>query len=101
MKETMLFDWPVKADDQGYICLTDIWNATGQRKYHKPGTFLKKPRTKEYLEILRQSESPVFYETEDGNLFACTKLAYDYACWLSPEFTVFKYQVYEAHLRGA
>ncbi|VFT07115.1 KilA-N domain-containing protein [Escherichia coli] len=64
MKAITLFNTPIRVDESGMICLTDMWKASGKSESESPYHYLRNKQTKEFLaELEKNHESVVFYGT--------------------------------------
>lgn len=63
MKAITLFNTPIRVDESGMICLTDMWKASGKSESESPYHYLRNKQTKEFLaELEKNHESVVFTE---------------------------------------
>ncbi|EKH1345623.1 KilA-N domain-containing protein [Escherichia coli] len=61
MKSLTLFNQPIRVGDDGMICLTDMWKASGKSDAESPYHYLRNKQTKEFLvELEKNHESVVF-----------------------------------------
>ena len=102
MKELMLCGHPVRVDDQGLLCLTDIWIASGRDEKNKPSNFLRNDKTQEYISYLEKSLYRAFYTVKgrNGGTYAHRKVCYEFAGWVRPEYKDFVYDVLDAYYSG-
>ncbi|QQJ34829.1 KilA-N domain-containing protein [Salmonella enterica subsp. enterica serovar Krefeld] len=56
MKAITLFNTPIRVDESGMICLTDMWKASGKSESESPYHYLRNKQTKEFLS--RAGEKP-------------------------------------------
>ncbi|ECV6833536.1 KilA-N domain-containing protein, partial [Salmonella enterica subsp. enterica serovar Senftenberg] len=49
MKAITLFNTPIRVDESGMICLTDMWKASGKSESESPYHYLRNKQTKEFL----------------------------------------------------
>ncbi len=98
MKAITLFNTPIRVDESGMICLTDMWKASGKSEIpESPYHYLRNKQTKEFLaELEKNHESLSFTERGvHGETYGGKFVAYDYAAWLNPEF---KYAAYKSSM---
>lgn len=102
MKELMLCGHHIRVDDQGYLCLTDIWKGLGSVDKLRPKFFFENDKTKEYIRHLEKGGYPPFYAIRgrNGGTYACRHLAYEFAGWAKPEFKEFVYNILDAYYNG-
>ena len=97
MKEVRLCDKTVRVDDNGMICLTDMWKASGQSDENQPSYFLRNSKTKAYIQALEAKlQNCSLRKTRGGNTagtWAHKYIAYDYAGWIDPKFKIGTYTV--------
>ncbi|EPV9211634.1 KilA-N domain-containing protein, partial [Shigella sonnei] len=63
MKSLTLFNQPIRIGEDGMICLTDMWKASGKSESESPYHYLRNKQTKEFLaELEKNHESVVFTE---------------------------------------
>lgn len=63
MKAITLFNTPIRVDESGMICLTDMWKASGKSESESPYHYLRNKQTKEFsAELEKNHESVVFTE---------------------------------------
>ncbi len=97
MKEVLLCDKTVRVDDNGMICLTDMWKASGQLDENQPSHFLRNSKTKAYIRALEAKlQKCSLKKIRGGNnagTWAEKLLAYDYAGWIDPKFKIGTYTV--------
>lgn len=61
MKSLTLFNQPIRVGEDGMICLTDMWKASGKSDAESPYHYLRNKQTKEFLaELEKNHESVVF-----------------------------------------
>ena len=102
MKKLMLCDCPVRADEDGYFCITDMWIAMGREHKNRPFEFLRNDKTKEYIGILEKAGNPAFYTKigRNGGTYCCRHLAYEFVGWSKAEFKELVYQILDAYYSG-
>ncbi|MEL7747765.1 KilA-N domain-containing protein [Enterobacter cloacae] len=49
MKSLTLFNQPIRVGEDGMICLTDMWKASGKSDAESPYHYLRNKQTKEFL----------------------------------------------------
>lgn len=49
MKPITLFNTPIRVDQSGMICLTDMWKASGKSDAESPYHYLRNKQTREFL----------------------------------------------------
>ena len=97
MKNIYLNDYPVRVDEDDFICLTDIWKATGSVHGNEPSRFLELKRTKSF--VFETKEDACFEGTQntiswfvkvikgnDQSTFAYDLIAQKYAAWIDAKF---------------
>lgn len=55
MKAITLFNTPIRVDESGMICLTDMWKASGKSESESPYHYLRNKQTKEFLAELEKN----------------------------------------------
>ncbi len=102
MKAITLFNTPIRVDESGMICLTDMWKASGKSESESPYHYLRNKQTKEFLaELEKNHESVVFTERGvHGGTYGGKFVAYDYAAWLNPGFKYAAYKVLDDYFTG-
>lgn len=55
MKAITLFNTPIRVDESGMICLTDMWKASGKSESESPYHYLRNKQTKEFLAELEKT----------------------------------------------
>lgn len=90
MKSLTLFNQPIRIGEDGMICLTDMWKASGKSESESPYHYLRNKQTKEFLaELEKNHESVVFTERgAHGGTYGGKFVAYDYAAWLNPDLNM-------------
>ncbi|RIG58750.1 KilA-N domain-containing protein [Shigella sonnei] len=80
MKSLTLFNQPIRIGEDGMICLTDMWKASGKSESESPYHYLRNKQTKEFLaELEKNHESVVFTERGvHGGTYGGKFVAYDY-----------------------
>lgn len=67
MKSLTLFNQPIRVAEDGMICLTDMWKASGKSESESPYHYLRNKQTKEFLaELEKNHESVVFTGAVSG-----------------------------------
>lgn len=67
MKSLTLFNQPIRIGEDGMICLTDMWKASGKSESESPYHYLRNKQTKEFLaELEKNHESVVFTGAVSG-----------------------------------
>ncbi|QCT85786.1 DNA-binding protein [Escherichia sp. E4742] len=102
MKSLTLFNQPIRIGEDGMICLTDMWKASGKSESESPYHYLRNKQTKEFLaELEKNHESVVFTERGvHGGTYGGKFVAYDYAAWLNPGFKYAAYKVLDDYFTG-
>lgn len=102
MKELMLCNHPVRVDDQGYFCLTDIWKGLGSANKIRPKYFFENDKTQEYVRHLEKGGNPPFYiaKGRKGGTYAHRKLCYEFAGWAKTEYKDFVYELLDSYYIG-
>ena len=59
MKAITLFNTPIRVDESGMICLTDMWKASGKSESESPYHYLRNKQTKEFLAELEKNHESV------------------------------------------
>lgn len=88
MKSLTLFNQPIRVGEDGMICLTDMWKASGKSDAESPYHYLRNKQTKEFLAELKKNHESVVLTTRGvhGGTYGGKFVAYDYAAWLNPGF---------------
>ena len=55
MKSLTLFNQPIRIGEDGMICLTDMWKASGKSESESPYHYLRNKQTKEFLAELEKT----------------------------------------------
>jgi hypothetical protein len=55
MKSLTLFNQPIRVGEDGMICLTDMWKASGKSDAESPYHYLRNKQTKEFLAELEKT----------------------------------------------
>lgn len=55
MQALKLLDTHVRIDQEGMICLTDMWKASGKSESESPYHYLRNKQTKEFLTELEKT----------------------------------------------
>ncbi|EHC92975.1 phage KilA [Salmonella enterica subsp. enterica serovar Rubislaw str. A4-653] len=80
MKSLTLFNQPIRIGEDGMICLTDMWKASGKSESESPYHYLRNKQTKEFLAELEKNhesvESVVFTERGTTNLWFLRNAVY-------------------------
>ncbi|WP_133147915.1 KilA-N domain-containing protein, partial [Enterobacter hormaechei] len=86
MKSLTLFNQPIRVGEDGMICLTDMWKASGKSDAESPYHYLRNKQTKEFLVELKKNHESVVLTTRGvhGGTYGGKFVAYDYAAWLNP-----------------
>ena len=59
MKSLTLFNQPIRVGEDGMICLTDMWKASGKSDAESPYHYLRNKQTKEFLAELEKNHESV------------------------------------------
>lgn len=82
----------IGTDEDGYLCLTDMWRLSGQPEWKKPAQWERLPYTKELAAALSEKVglSHLLYTKRGrtGGTYAHVILALAYAEYLSPELGI-------------
>ncbi|WMY43867.1 KilA-N domain-containing protein [Enterobacter cloacae complex sp. EB5] len=103
MKSLTLFNQPIRVGEDGMICLTDMWKASGKSDAESPYHYLRNKQTKEFLAELEKNHESVVFTARGvhGGTYGGKFVAYDYAAWIRPEFEIRVYETFrEAVLNG-
>ncbi|MGV2810859.1 KilA-N domain-containing protein [Enterobacter cancerogenus] len=117
MKELKLFDYPVRVNDEGMICLTDMWqiaklraeagddNFLGGRDINsiRPSQFARLDSTKLFIKELSKCDLSTHLKTvrgKHGGTFGSRYVAYEFAGHIDPAFKVGVYTVVDKFLSG-
>lgn len=69
MKSLTLFNQPIRVGEDGMICLTDMWKASGKSDAESPYHYLRNKQTKEFLAELEKNHESVVFESHFHNGF--------------------------------
>ena len=115
MKSIQLCGKAVRVDEDGLVCLTDMWKASGAQPKHRPNNFLRLDGTVAFIEEIEKDKqlehklNPVkagipALTTRKGGATPGTwvdrLLAYKYASFVSAAFEYGVYKVLEAFFSG-
>ena len=102
MKSLTLFNQPIRVGEDGMICLTDMWKASGKSDAESPYHYLRNKQTKEFLVELKKNHESVVLTTRGvhGGTYGGKFVAYDYAAWLNPGFKYAAYKVLDDYFTG-
>lgn len=117
MKELTLFNTPVRIDEDGMICLTDIWQIAKSRSDEgdsqflcgrdiesiRPSRFLKNAEVKMFINELAKWEPESHLKSARGNgggTYGSRFVAYKYAAYIDPAFEVGVYKVVDKYFSG-
>lgn len=67
MKSLTLFNQPIRVGEDGMICLTDMWKASGKSDAESPYHYLRNKQTKEFLVELEKNHESVVFTTRAVN----------------------------------
>lgn len=67
MKSLTLFNQPIRVGEDGMICLTDMWKASGKSDAESPYHYLRNKQTKEFLAELKKNHESVVLTTRGVN----------------------------------
>ncbi|SPX22953.1 KilA-N domain-containing protein [Escherichia coli] len=56
MKSLTLFNQPIRVAEDGMICLTDMWKASGKSESESPYHYLRNKQTKEFCQRRMKSD---------------------------------------------
>lgn len=91
-----MFSRSVQVDDQGFLCLTDLWNASNKMPNSSPKRYLCYPTNKHFVELVKQKVgSYVVYERKDGSVWADPMVTLSYTSYLDPGFELFAFDVFD------
>ena len=104
MKNLMLCDQTVRVDDDGFVSLTDMWKASGQRNEHRPNLFLRNEKVSDFTKALETKAQKCALRILKGGAtpgtWAHKLVAYKYASWIDPVFEVGAYTVLDKFFSG-
>lgn len=117
MKELKLFNHPVRVNDEGLICLTDMWQIaklraeSGDDKFLagrdinsiRPSQFARLDSTKLFINELSKCDLNTHLKTirgKHGGTFGSRYVAYEFAGHIDPAFNVGVYTVVDKFLSG-
>lgn len=117
MKELTLFNTPVRINNDGMICLTDIWQIaknrvdSGDSKFLsgrdiesiRPSRFIKNAEVKLFINELSKWDSGSHLKAARGNgggTYGSRFVAYKYAAYIDPAFEVGVYKVVDKYFSG-
>lgn len=117
MKELKLFNYPVRVNDEGMICLTDMWQIaklraeSGDDKFLggrdidsiRPSQFARLESTKLFISELSKCDLNTHLKTvrgKHGGTFGSRYVAYEFAGHIDPAFKVGVYTVVDKFLSG-
>jgi hypothetical protein len=117
MKELTLFNTPVRINDDGMICLTDIWQVAKNRYDNgdsrflsgrdiesiRPSRFLKNTEVKLFINELAKWEPESHLKSSRGHgggTYGSRFVAYKYAAYIDPAFEVGVYKVVDKYFSG-
>lgn len=102
MKSLTLFNQPIRVGEDGMICLTDMWKASGKSDAESPYHYLRNKQTKEFLAELKKNHESVVLTTRGvhGGTYGGKFVAYDYAAWLNPGFKYAAYKILDDYFTG-
>ena len=97
MRTLYINDKAVRVDDDDFVCITDIWKATGSKHGSEPSRFLELKRTKAF--VFETKENTLFrgvsnteswfvkvIKGNDSRIFTYDLIAQRYAAWIEPKF---------------
>jgi len=90
----------IRQDNQGRICLTDLWKAAGKNRSQRPAAWLALPTTVGFLaateRFLKVDKSDLLVSAagRGGSTFGHRQLALEYAQYLSADLSVVVNQVF-------
>ena len=102
MNEVTLCGMPVRVDEDGLICLTDMWKASGGDNKNRVKYFLDNDQTLAFMRVVEKGGNPPFKKTvgRNGGTWAHKLVAYKYAAWINPEFEYGVYTVLDRFFTG-
>lgn len=104
MNNLMLCDQTVRVDDNGLVCLTDMWKASGKKGQHAPALFLRNDKVKDFIQSLEAKVQKCTLSILKGGktpgTWAHKLVAYKYASWIDPVFEVGAYTVLDKFFSG-
>ena len=104
MNDLELFDNRIRVDHDGFICITDMWVASGGSPKNQPRKFLINESTNNYVETLLsvsgiQSVRIVRGGPKKGT-WVHKLVAYKYGSWISSIFEIATYTVLDKYFSG-
>ncbi len=104
MKNLELCGHNVRVNDDDFVCLTDMWKASGGKSKHLAGKFINNESTQGFIHALELKTGYPVLKTIKGGRSAGTwadkLVAYKYAGWIDPDFEVGTYTVLEKFFSG-
>lgn len=107
MKNLIIANVPIRADDLGRYSLNDLHKAAGGEERHQPAFFSRRPETQELIAEISnsapaQSCEPVASTAgRYGGTFAAKEIVYAYAMWISAKFHLEVIRTFDALVTGA
>ena len=104
MKDLEMSGSRVRLDDEGFVCLTDLWKASGGDPKNKPFEFLRSESTKRFIDELNSKAGYPALRIQKGGANPGTwsdkLLAYKYAGFIDPAFEVGVYTILDKYFSG-
>ena len=104
MNDLKLFDKKIRVDDDGFICLTDLWKASGGDTKNQPSKFLINESSKKFIESLGfKTGYPVLRIQQGGKnpgTWADKLISYKYASFIDPDFEIGVYTLLDKYFSG-
>lgn len=110
MSDLMILEKTIR-EQNGLYCLNDLHRASGGQKRHKVGNWLNNQQTIEFIDYISKSGNPVLEQNQQvihvvhgghsRGTYACKKLAYHYAMWISPKFYSDVLDVFDGVVSGS
>ena len=104
MRDLELSGQVIRVDDEGFVCLTDLWKASGADPKNKPAEFLRNENTKRFIESLNVK---VGYPTlrivrggKNSGSWSDKLICYKYAGFIDSDFEVGVYSILDKFFSG-
>ena len=105
MKNIELSGKTIRLDENGLICLTDIWKASGGQQKNKPATkFLNNESTKRFIDSLNLKVGyptlRIIHGGKNAGTWADKLICYKYAGFIDADFEVGVYTILDKYFSG-
>ena len=104
--ELVINDTSLRTKRENDICISDLWRSSGGKMKHRISKWIIKKDVKDFIEVLeKQSPNSGFaiWTEQNGSVteyWTNSKLLmYKYAAWISPEFEVMVYSVFNNYVQ--